>query len=54
MIFDRSRYAYVCRTCGLTLTRFELDKYRDRKGSRKEDEDSWKKEYLKWWLSSKK
>ncbi len=53
MYFDRRRFMYVCRVCGLSLSRFELDKYKDRRRVRKEEED-WRKEYLKWWLSSKK
>ncbi|HID16463.1 MAG TPA: hypothetical protein EYP16_06665 [Candidatus Atribacteria bacterium] len=54
MIFDRRRYVYVCRACGLTLTRFELDKYKEKRRFKEDEADSWKKDYLKWWLSSKK
>ena len=53
MVYDRRRGVWVCRHCGLTFSRFDST----RKGNRKqnqEDEDAKKREYLKWWLSSKK
>ncbi|MCS7098621.1 MAG: transposase [Candidatus Methanomethyliaceae archaeon] len=57
MRFQASIRRYVCLSCGLSLTRDEIDeiraKYRDEmKG--KEEEKEKKKEYIKWWTSSKK
>ncbi|HDO20617.1 MAG TPA: hypothetical protein ENG81_03760 [Candidatus Bathyarchaeota archaeon] len=52
MVYDRRRSIYVCRVCGLAFSRFELDREERRK--KREEKDSWKREYLKWWLSSKK
>ncbi len=52
MYFDRRRFTYVCRNCGLALGRFEIYKYGKRKAEKREED--WRKEYLKWWLSSKK
>ncbi len=55
--FDRSRYMYVCRACGLSLTREEYDRAREalRGPVEKVDErERLRREYLKWWLGSKK
>ncbi|RLF12207.1 MAG: hypothetical protein DRJ98_01205 [Thermoprotei archaeon] len=55
--FDRSRYMYICRSCGLSLTRFEYERTLEgkRKPQAKEDErEKLRKEYLRWWLGGKK
>ncbi|MCD6409044.1 MAG: hypothetical protein J7L98_01710 [Candidatus Verstraetearchaeota archaeon] len=56
MKFDRSRYMYVCTSCGLAVTRSELDDLKKgRSPDLGEDErERWRREYLKWWLSSKR
>ncbi|GBC75706.1 hypothetical protein HRbin06_01026 [archaeon HR06] len=56
LFFDPSAKAYVCKSCGLFLTKEQL---RDLKEKYKlmKDEDLKKKkhsEYLEWWLSKKK
>jgi len=48
---------YVCRACGLSLTREEYDRAREalRGPVEKVDErERLRREYLKWWLGSKK
>ncbi len=49
---------YACRSCGLSLTHQELIEMRDQRHpsfeTDKEHHDKQRREYLKWWLSSKK
>lgn len=49
---------YVCKSCGLSLTRQELfelrQKLRPSFRSEEEQHTQERKEYLKWWLSKKK
>ena len=48
---------YVCKSCGLSVTRQELMELREklRPSIEVEDErEKRRKEYLKWWLSKKK
>ncbi len=49
---------YVCKSCGLTLTYQELielrQSLRPKFESEEEQRKRMRKEYLKWWLSSKK
>lgn len=55
--FDRSRFMYVCRACGLSLTRTEYDHVsRSRRAEAKavDEREQLRRDYLRWWLSSKK
>ncbi|MDG6996532.1 MAG: hypothetical protein JRN52_11465 [Nitrososphaerota archaeon] len=57
LFFDSTAKRYVCKGCGLYVTRDELTNIRDK--LRRETDESRKKraeqsEYLEWWLSSKK
>jgi len=61
MRYIPSTKAYVCQSCGLTLTYEELmeerRKLREELGLKFEEEserEKIRKEYLKWWLSKKK
>lgn len=58
MLFDRRAKSYVCQSCGVTMTRQELLEDRKRLFTRIETEEERRererREYLKWWLSSKK
>jgi len=49
---------YVCKSCGLSVTRQELmelrEKLRPTYESSEEERKTQRKEYLKWWLSKKK
>jgi len=49
---------YVCQSCGLTVSHQELIEMRDQMRPSQETEEEQRqkqrKEYLKWWLSSKK
>lgn len=46
---------YVCLSCGLSLTRDEIDEIRTKhRDEMKEEKEEKKKEYIKWWTSSKK
>ncbi|MEM2311745.1 MAG: hypothetical protein QXK12_05685 [Candidatus Nezhaarchaeales archaeon] len=53
--FDRMRFMYICRACGLSMTREEYEAVRRSKGLNvKEDErEQMRKEYLRWWLKKK-
>lgn len=53
--FDPSRKRYVCLSCGLSLTREEIDELRSKgKDTDYEDEkERMRKEYLKWWATKK-
>jgi hypothetical protein len=47
---------YVCQSCGLSVTQQELIELREKLRTPVEDDEKERrrKEYLKWWLSSKK
>ncbi|MHB8567467.1 MAG: hypothetical protein ACYC7D_09500 [Nitrososphaerales archaeon] len=57
LFYDSPSRRYVCKGCGLYVTKDELVNIRDRQ--RKDLDENRKKknqqsEYLEWWLSSKK
>ncbi|RLF21821.1 MAG: hypothetical protein DRN15_10490 [Thermoprotei archaeon] len=57
--FDPRRKLYVCLNCGLTLTREEYFMVREEikrliYQETEDEKEKWRREYLKWWLSSKK
>jgi|Deesub1362B_J571_1020462.scaffolds.fasta_scaffold30831_2 transcription initiation factor TFIIIB Brf1 subunit/transcription initiation factor TFIIB len=58
MKWDRNRFMYVCKTCGLALRREELDRIRDKQRrevlTEEEEKKKRRKEYLEWWLSKEK
>jgi len=49
---------YVCKSCGLSVTQQELmelrEKLRPNTETKEEQDESRRKEYLKWWLTKKK
>jgi transcription initiation factor TFIIIB Brf1 subunit/transcription initiation factor TFIIB len=53
--FDPSRKRYVCQSCGLSLSREEIDeiRYKDQKLNEEEEKERVRKEYLKWWSTKK-
>lgn len=51
--YDRREQRYVCRSCGLTMTREEYDSSVKKKMGKTNEKDSLRREYLKWWLSKK-
>jgi|UniRef100_A0A7J3UZ51 tRNA(Ile2) C34 agmatinyltransferase TiaS len=53
--FDPSRKRYVCQSCGLSLSREEIDeiRYKDQKLNEEEEKERVRKEYLKWWATKK-
>ncbi len=53
MKFDRKIRMFVCKNCGLSLSRFELDLLRDKKYDEYERADI-VDEYYEWWQSRKK
>ncbi|MFQ6085435.1 MAG: hypothetical protein ACE5OY_04125 [Candidatus Bathyarchaeia archaeon] len=57
MLYDRKLRSYACKSCGLVMTRQELQEERRRLISRVESDEERRererKEYLKWWLSKK-
>ena len=58
MKYMYSNKNYVCKSCGLSLTRQELmetkEKLRPKLDSEEEKRKRKRTEYLKWWLSKKK
>lgn len=56
-MYDRKLRCYVCKSCGLTMTRQELMEERkrlfERVESEEEEKERRKREYLKWWLTSR-
>jgi len=58
MYYTPATKRYTCKSCGLSLTHQELIELRDqlRPSAETEEEKRLKerREYLKWWLSSKK
>lgn len=53
MKFDRKIRLFVCKNCGLSLSRFELNELRDKKYDNYERTDV-VDEYYKWWHNRKK
>jgi len=49
---------YVCKSCGLSVTQQELNELREKNkpdlDTGETEQEKRRKEYLKWWLSSKK
>ncbi|MCW4019046.1 MAG: transposase [Candidatus Bathyarchaeota archaeon] len=58
MIYNIATKHFTCKSCGLTVTQQELMDLRERNRPPEETEDeirqNRRKEYLKWYLSSKK
>jgi len=56
LFFDPSSKAYVCKSCGLFLTKEQLTDLKEKYKLMKEEDLKKKKysEYLEWWLSKKK
>ncbi len=53
MRYDRRLKLYVCTSCGIMLTREEIEARRNSKW-REEEEKSEIEEYYEWWIKSKK
>jgi tRNA(Ile2) C34 agmatinyltransferase TiaS len=51
MKFDRNLRMYVCKQCGLMLTRMELDMLREKAYEKERDVAE---EYLEWWQTRKR
>ncbi|MGC8936397.1 MAG: hypothetical protein ACP5KV_03410 [Candidatus Methanomethylicaceae archaeon] len=53
--YEQSQRRYVCLSCGLSLTRDEIDEIRAKYAttSAEEEKERLKKEYLKWWSTKK-
>ena len=58
MHYEIATKHYVCKSCGLSVTRQELmelrEKLRPSTETAEEEKEKHRKEYLKWWLSKKK
>jgi predicted RNA-binding Zn-ribbon protein involved in translation (DUF1610 family) len=57
MIYKRVMKRKVCKSCGLSLTTQELIEIKEKSKNpiiEEEERKRIRKEYLKWWLSSKK
>jgi len=52
-LYDKHSQRYVCKNCGLTMTREEYNAVIKRRADKPEERDYQRKEYLKWWLSKK-
>jgi len=51
--YDRQAQRYICRDCGLTMTREEFNESYKRKTEKTDERNSSRRDYLKWWLSKK-
>lgn len=53
--FDPSRKRYVCQSCGLSLSREEIDEihYKNQRLNEEDEKERVRKEYLKWWATKK-
>ncbi|MEM2125286.1 MAG: TFIIB-type zinc ribbon-containing protein [Candidatus Methanosuratincola sp.] len=53
--FDPSRKRYVCQSCGLSLSREEIDeiRYKNQRLNEEDEKERVRKEYLKWWATKK-
>ncbi|MDI9644903.1 MAG: TFIIB-type zinc ribbon-containing protein [Candidatus Verstraetearchaeota archaeon] len=53
--FDPSRKRYTCLSCGLSLTREEIDDIRGKaqKTDYEDEKEKVRKEYLRWWATKK-
>ena len=54
--FDSNHKRYVCQSCGLAVTREEIDDIRSKNATTtnpEEDKERRRKEYLKWWSTKK-
>ncbi|MBC7126938.1 MAG: TFIIB-type zinc ribbon-containing protein [Candidatus Methanosuratincola petrocarbonis] len=53
--FEPSRKRYICQSCGLSLSREEIDeiRYKDQKLNEEDEKERVRKEYLKWWATKK-
>ncbi|MEM0056910.1 MAG: hypothetical protein QXH96_00280 [Candidatus Geothermarchaeota archaeon] len=49
MRFDKKIMHYVCKGCGLTVSRYELDLMRERMVEEKETDVV--EEYYRWWIN---
>jgi len=53
LIWNTKLKQYVCESCGAMFTRKELEEYR-RKLFEEQEEEDYKREYEKWWISDQK
>ena len=53
MFYDYKERKYVCSSCGLCLSRADLEKFRIRKEEEEDERKKIKGEYLEWWLKKK-
>jgi len=51
--YDRQSQRYICRDCGLTMTREEFNQSFRRKPEKINEREALRRDYLKWWLSKK-
>jgi len=54
MRYDRKVRMFICKGCGLSLSKYELDSIRDQRLEKVEEEVEVVDEYLEWWMSRKK
>ena len=53
MLYDPRERKYVCSSCGLCLSKAELERLRFRGEKREDEKERLKGEYLEWWLKKK-
>ena len=53
MLYDPKERKYVCSSCGLCLSKSELERLRIRKEVKEDEKERLKGEYLDWWLKKK-
>ncbi len=53
MLYDPRERKYVCTSCGLCLSKAELERLRLRRERGEDERERLKGEYLDWWLKKK-
>ncbi len=55
MLYQQSIRRYVCKSCGISLTREEIDEIKAKYRVHKDEDEKEKirKEYIKWWTTKK-
>jgi hypothetical protein len=54
MFYQRSIRRYVCKSCGISLTRDEIDEIKAKyKVENENEKEKIRKEYIKWWTAKK-
>jgi len=51
--FDPNHKRYVCQSCGLAVTKEEIEEIKAKDAKDTDDKEQRRKDYLKWWSTKK-